>query len=348
MIVGDLELFLVELPAGDGAVRTLLVRVVSESGIEGWGETRKNWHPGQLPARRKELLAALAGREIDEIESILSLDVLADSALACGVEMALWDLVAQSAGQPLCHLLGGGFRQAVPLSVRLPPGAPEMVSHWSRTFSAQSIASQTIVSTGSLDADLKLVAALGEASSRRVQFRLDALGQYDWRQAARLCARLESGSVAFVLDAVSEAQADRLPNVRAAARVPLAVFQDVRRPGDVMKWARNEAAAFVLIDPVRVGGLTRTRWCAAVADAGGMGAEVRIDRTSGLALAATLQLAAATPALSGSHECSYPKLHDDILAEPLRVVDGMLAVPMAPGLGVRVDRDKVDWYQVEE
>jgi L-alanine-DL-glutamate epimerase-like enolase superfamily enzyme len=46
-------------------------------------------------------------------------------------------------------------------------------------------------------------------------------------------------------------------------------------------------------------------------------------------------------------ECSYPKLHDDILIGSLRMVDGMLDVPMLPGLGVRVDRDKVDWYQVE-
>ncbi|MEX0677324.1 MAG: enolase C-terminal domain-like protein [Pirellulales bacterium] len=346
MIVGDLDLFLIELPASDGALRTLLLRVGSESGAEGWGETRKNWHPGELPARRKGLLAVLAGREIHDIESIMTLDVLADHELACAVEMALWDLVAQSARQPLCHLLGGGYRQSVPLAVRLPAGPPESVAHWARVFSAQAIASQTIRSTGSPDADLKLVSALREACSDRVQFRFDAHRQYPWRVAARLCAQLEPGSVEYVLDPVSDGQLDLLAGVRASARVPLAAFEIVRRPGDVMQLARAGAVACVLVDPVLVGGLAAARRCAAVADAGGMAAGIRIDGTSGLALAATLQLAAATPSFAGGHECSYPKLHDDILAEPLRMVDGMLAVPMAPGLGVQVDRDKVDWYQV--
>jgi L-alanine-DL-glutamate epimerase-like enolase superfamily enzyme len=99
---------------------------------------------------------------------------------------------------------------------------------------------------------------------------------------------------------------------------------------------------------VRVGGLARARWCAAVADAGGMSAGLRIDGTSGLAVAATLQLAAATPSFVGGHECSHPKLHDDILVEPLRTVDGMLAVPMAAGLGVQVDREKVERYQAKD
>ena len=39
MILADLELFLVELPAGGHAVRTLLVRLIDETGREGWGET---------------------------------------------------------------------------------------------------------------------------------------------------------------------------------------------------------------------------------------------------------------------------------------------------------------------
>lgn len=348
LIVGDLELLAIELPASDCAVRSLLVRVVCDSGAEGWGETRTGWHPGELPARRQGLLAMLAGREVHDIESILTLDLLADPAIACGVEMALWDLVAQAAGMPLAHLFGGGYRQSVPLSVRLPSGTPETASHWARTYSAQAIDSQTISSTGSLEADLALVIALREACSRRVQFRLDTRGQYDWRQAARLCAQLEPGSVEYVLDPVSNGQADLLPTVRAGARVPLAAFEGIKHAGDVMQLARSGAVASISVDPVRVGGLVRARWCAAVANAAGMAAGVRIDGTSGLALAATLQLAAATPAFAGGHECAYPKLHDDILAEPLRVVDGTLAVPMAPGLGVKVDRDQVDRYQVQE
>jgi len=92
--------------------------------------------------------------------------------------------------------------------------------------------------------------------------------------------------------------------------------------------------------------LLRARQCAAVAEAAGLAPCMRIENTSGLALAATLQLAAATPGFISGHECSYPRLHDDILCEPLHIVDGLLAVPGAPGLGVEVDRDRVERYML--
>lgn len=163
MFLADLELFLVELPAGDGTVRTLLVRLVDESGREGWGETRPVWQAGELAARRNALLAVLAGRAIHDVEAILADDILADRAVASGVEMALWDLIARAAGQPLCHLLGGAYRTSVPISIQLWPGSVDAVVHWARTFAAQAIGVQTISSSGSPEGDLQLVAALREA-----------------------------------------------------------------------------------------------------------------------------------------------------------------------------------------
>jgi L-alanine-DL-glutamate epimerase-like enolase superfamily enzyme len=346
MFLADLELFLLELPASNGAVRTLLVRVADDSGQEGWGETRASWHAGELAARRNSLLAVLAGRAIHDVEALLADDLLADRAVACGIEMALWDLIARAARQPLCHLLGGAYRSNVPLAIRLWPGSIENVIHRARTFAAQGIASQTITSTGLPEGDLQLVGALRDACSQRVQFRLDARGQYDSRAAAKLCSELESESVEFVLDPLADGHSDWLFAVRTRSRVPLACYEAIAAPADVLHLARTGNVSHVLIDPVRVGGLARARQCAVVAEAAGMGAGVRMLGMSGLALAATLQVSAATPAFGTGHECSYPLLHDDILREPLRTSEGMLTVPMGPGLGVEIDRDKVEWYQV--
>ena len=347
MNISDIEFFLIELPAGGGLVRSLLVRLATDSGLEGWGETRKPWRAGELAARRKSLLSLLAGREVFDVESILTLDTLGDRAVACGIEMALWDLIARSARQPLCHLFGGGYRRSVPMSIRLPEGPPESVAQAARALSAQAVQSQIVNSSGSSERDLKLIAAVREACPDRVQLRLDARGQYGLQEAIRLCGDLPPGSVQFVLDPLSgDGDSERLSVLNAQVRVPLGVLARVERPADIARLARAEAASFVLVDPVQVGGLLRARQCAAVAEAAGLAPCMRIENTSGLAVAATLQLAAATPSFISGHECSYPKLHDDILCEPLRVVDGMLAVPTAPGLGVEVDRDKVERYLV--
>jgi L-alanine-DL-glutamate epimerase-like enolase superfamily enzyme len=62
----------------------------------------------------------------------------------------------------------------------------------------------------------------------------------------------------------------------------------------------------------------------------------------GVAVAARLQLVASTPAFDGASESAYPTLLDDVLAEPLAVVDGQAVVPQGTGLGIEIDRAKVD------
>ena len=55
MILSDLEFFLVEIQCDDRrpAVRSLLVRLATDSGREGWGETRIPWRASELPQRRR-------------------------------------------------------------------------------------------------------------------------------------------------------------------------------------------------------------------------------------------------------------------------------------------------------
>ena len=57
-----------------------------------------------------------------------------------------------------------------------------------------------------------------------------------------------------------------------------------------------------------------------------------------------LHLAAATAAFSGCQECAQHQLRDTILKDPFELIDGMLTIPQAPGLGVEIDRRKVEKY----
>ena len=67
----------------------------------------------------------------------------------------------------------------------------------------------------------------------------------------------------------------------------------------------------------------------------------------GVAAAAMVHLAAATTCLSSGNECDYHQLQDDVLVTPLEIIDGMMAVPQTPGLGIQVDRAKLERYQAE-
>jgi len=68
------------------------------------------------------------------------------------------------------------------------------------------------------------------------------------------------------------------------------------------------------------------------------------DRELGISTAAQVHLAAALPNLNYAIDSHYPDQADDIIADPWHFEDGHLRVPTAPGLGVEIDRDKLDRY----
>jgi len=349
MKINDLEFHLVQIDRTDAEApaRWLLVRLSTDVGLKGWGEARVTWRPWELAARRNALLPALVGRSVFDIEELLSLEVLGSAPLRCAVEMAAWDLVGRATRQPLCHLFGGGYRRRIPLAVRLTGRRPEHMAAVARAMADQGFYAQILTSCGVVDTDLAALAAVRDSAGPRTEIRLDGSALYDVETARDLCAELEYDSLQYFLDPLRGADLFSTATLARQTSVPLGVGRAIRNPADVLVAVRSGAAPYVVVDIERVGGLLPARKCAAVADAGGIRAMLGGGPSLGIATAAMLHLAASTPALSSGNECAYHQLQDDVLSEPLQIVDGMMAVPQGPGLGIRVDPAKVEQYQAK-
>jgi len=348
MTISDLEFYRVEIAcAGQQApVWSLVVRLATDSGLEGWGEARIPWRSAELAARRNALLPVLAGRSVFDVEDLLGLEVLRLAPLRCALEMASWDLVGRAVRQPLCHLFGGNYRHRVPLAVRLCGGSSDEIAQLGRELAAQGFHSQIIPSSGSLRGDVETVAAVREVACERAELRFDALASYDMETARELCNQLEGDGLQFVIDPLRTLELAQVASLGRQTTVPLAVCRAIQQPADVLALIRCGAAPFVVVDPQAVGGMVAARKCAAIAEAAGLVASLGGEPSLGIGVAAMLQLAASTPPFASCNECSYHQLQDDLLAEPLEIIDGTIAVPGGPGLGVDVDRAKVEYYQV--
>ena len=348
MKINDLDFFLVEIGRTDGErpVRSLLVRLVTDSGLEGWGEASLAWRITELAVRRRTLLPVLAGRSLFDIEELLGLESLAPAPLRAAVEMASWDLVGRAVGQPLANLFGGSYRTRIPLAVRLSGARPNRMAEVARTLAGQGFHTQVVGSCGRPDEDLRTLAAVREAVGERVMLRLDGAEQYDLETARDLCAELEYDSPECVFDPLNTRELYSMASLGRQTRVPLAAWRSVRGPAEALAAVRCGAATFLVVDIEHVGGLAPARRCAAVAEAGGVRALVGSGPSTGVATAAMLQLAASTPVFSCCNECAYHQLRDHVLAEPLEIIDGMMAVPQGPGLGIEIDRAKLERYQL--
>ena len=354
MQINDLDFFLVELECelSTQPIRRLLTRLTTDSGVLGWGDSWSAWRAEELPARRETLLPVLAGRNVFDIEELLRLDVLngpgpsAAPGLRSGLEMACWDALGRCLGRPLAHLWGGEYRRRIPLTIRLAQGPADLVAQFAWMSAEQGFHSQIVTCSGDPRRDARTVAAVRESIGGRAELRLDGRAAYDAPAVRELCQELEPSGLQMFLDPLDAHSLAEMSALRRQTSVPLAVGRGIHSADDVLAIARGGATEAVVIDLEAVGGLTHARQCVAVAESGGLAVSLGSRPTTGLGAAFMSQLVAATPALASSNESAYHQLADDVLAEPLEIIDGMAALPQGPGIGVEVDQTKVERFQV--
>ncbi|MFW6124706.1 MAG: mandelate racemase/muconate lactonizing enzyme family protein [Pirellulales bacterium] len=346
--IHELELFAVEVPRTESQrpVRSVLIRVGSESGAEGWGEAPLPWRVDELPGRRDAIMAALEGHSMFDLEELHRTPALCPAPLRAGVELALWDVVGRVCGQPLCHLLGGGFRGHVPIALRIDSQQPEQVARLADEASQQGFLAVVLHLTGDPARDLTLARAARQAVGDRVELRLDAAERFRPEAARDFCAALEPSGVACLIDPLDTRQLHAAAALGRQTTIPLAVGRALGAPGDVLAAVRAGAGSMLVLNLEPLGGILPARKATTIAEAADVPVTLAIGGSVGLTSAAMLQLAAALPALAGANACTYAQLTDSILADPPELIDGMLSVPPGSGLGVQVDRAKLEQYQV--
>jgi muconate cycloisomerase len=128
---------------------------------------------------------------------------------------------------------------------------------------------------------------------------------------------------------------------------------------DILELDRLDAASIISCYVTKPGGLWRARQQAEVAEAVGMICDIGGSIETGIGNAANLQLGSALPIAVLPSVCPVSKpagaegpdmaciyYTDDLITEPFAFVDGTVMVPNGPGLGVEVDRAKLDRYRV--
>lgn len=344
MEISDLELFNVRIARGERAApaQATLVCVTAGDGRQGWGEMPLVWRQGQLSLRREWLLALLAGRSVFAISEIFADNVVELPAVCCAIETALWDIIAQVAGEPLCNLWGGMYRTHIPLAVRvaaadaqgLPQAVGELVDHGYRAL--------VLSASGEADDDAQCVQSLRQQIGRHPEIFVDAGGLFTADAALRLCAALSPDTVKCIADPVQGSDIAAAGSLARLTPVPLALARTIVSEAGVLAAIRSGGLRGVVLSPWRLGGWLAVQRAAAVAAAGGMSIAIDTSGSVGIATAAMLQLAAALPCLDQNHHTDYPRLADDVLARPLEIADGAAALPQLPGLGVQIEREKIE------
>jgi L-alanine-DL-glutamate epimerase-like enolase superfamily enzyme len=177
--------------------RGLLVTVVTEDGVEGYGYSDLFPRTGETPETAQHVIQTvlkpiIVGKDLRglarlraDVDHALTGNPRAKSAL----ESAMYDALARSYRMPLFVLLGGKFRDQVRVIKMVSVGEPDAMADEAKQLAAQGMALKLKVS-GKLQQDLPRVAAVRKAVGDGVFIKIDANEAYDAKNAIFLAKAL--------------------------------------------------------------------------------------------------------------------------------------------------------------
>ncbi|MDQ2635218.1 MAG: mandelate racemase/muconate lactonizing enzyme family protein [Pseudomonadota bacterium] len=339
----------------------LLIRIVTASGHEGWGET---WaYPGPAGAMIRSVLGpALLGADVSNPRAaqakLLQAAVpdrrgqvhMAVSAL----DIAMWDALGQVTGKPLHALLGGALRDRVRAYASGPllPADDDRYGGFEEEVTRYAESGFTAVKIRigiSLAQDLRAIGQARSILGDSALLMADLNESSTVRDAVNLAQQAVDANLAWIEEPLPH---DDLPGYRRLAQLlPVALaggesFCGAQAFRDIM---REGALDIVQPDLAVCGGITEGLRITGLADAFDVPVSLHVWGTGVNFLAALQFSAILTP---GRGQVSAPLFEYDASFNPLRdrIYDpkpdaqGNLAIPDGPGLGMKIPIDRLGDY----
>ena len=239
------------------------------------------------------------------------------------VDIALWDRAGRREGRPVAALLASSPALSVPVNATI--GAVDRAGAALAAAAAASAGFGCVKVKVGVGDDAGRVAAVRAAAGPEMELRLDANGAWDVEQAIAAIGSLEAVGLELVEEPVHGIQA--LAQVRRAVPVRVAMDETAGEPGALA----SGAADAVCLKIGRCGGISGLLAAAELVRATGAEPYLASTFDGPLGIAAALHCAAA---LAPVPPCGLATL--ELFDEPsvLPVLDGAIALPSAPGLGV--------------
>jgi muconate cycloisomerase len=352
----------------------ILVKLTDAGGISGWGESTalKDWagefgrYFGESPGTTRLIIERYLAPAVGGVEptNIVELHARMERAVKgypyakAAVEIAAYDLAGLQLGVPAHTLLGGALRNRIPISHSLGFMPYEEGEREAAKAVEEGIRTIKIKVGVDPDRDVEMVRRIRDTCGPSIAICIDANEGYATPgEAVRMYRRIESCNIKYFEQPVEGIE--RMAEVARAIDCPVMADESAWNAHDVIQIIERRAAQMVSIYTTKPGGLYNAMQVAAVCKAAGIVCNVNGSIETGVGNLANLHLACAAEPVTVS--CVFPVstpaeaqhgrlagiyYKDDLIVEPMQLVDGAIEVPMHPGMGIAPDLDKICRYTV--
>lgn len=356
-------------PPGWGGRYWIFVKVTTDTGITGWGEVYASTvGPKAMEAVIRDVFERhMAGENPENIELMFRRvyssgftqrpDPTVIGAFS-GLEIACWDILGKDRDRPVWALIGGKMNERVRAYTYLYPlpgmkaaefwVSPEMSAESaaeavSRGYTAvkfdpagpYTIRGGHMPAMSDITRSVAFCKAIREAVGDRADLLFGTHGQFTTAGAIRMGLALEPYSPLWYEEPVPPDDLHSMAAVARSVRIPVAAGERLTTKAEFGAVLRVGAAEILQPALGRAGGIWEMKKIAAMAEV--HNAQMAPHLYAGpIEWAANIQLAVSIPNLLMAETIETP-FHDRIIKGGIRVEEGYVRAPEAPGLGIEVD-----------
>ncbi len=316
-------------------------------------------HPGLVTLILKgQLEAPLRGQDPRDVEGLwqrmyaltrwYGRKGAAVSALGA-LDMAFWDLAAQSKRLPLWRLLGGdrptcpAYASALLWKDDVSKLADEATTHLARGFRRMKMRMGR-----SEEYDTEAVRAVRKAIGKDNDLMVDASMRYNVPLARRIGKVLEENAVFWYEEPFTPEDIDSYAALRGSMGVRVAAGENEFGLQGFRELIRAKAVDIVQPDACRCGGISEVVKVARMAASAGLSFAPH-TWSDAIAVIANAHVVASQPnGLTVEMDQTGNPFIDELLIEPLTVRDGLLTLSDRPGLGIELNRAVVERYRMAD
>ncbi|SDN23061.1 D-xylonate dehydratase [Halogranum gelatinilyticum] len=372
--VRDAKITDVQTTMVDGNYPWILVRVYTDAGVVGTGESYWGGGDTAIIERMKPFLVGENPLDIDRLYEHLVQKMSGEGSISgkvisaiSGIEIALHDAAGKLLDVPAYQLVGGKYRDEVRIYCDLhtedeanPQACAAEGERVVEELGYDAIKFDLDVPSGhevdranrhlrgpEIDHKVEIVEAVTEAVGDRADVAFDCHWSFTGGSAKRLARALEDYDVWWLEDPVPPENHEVQEEVTKSTATPIAVGENVYRKYGQRTLLEPQAVDIVAPDLPRVGGMRETRKIADLADMYYIPVAMH-NVSSPIGTMASAQVAAAIPnSLAVEYHSYQLDWWEDLVEEDNLISEGRMEIPEEPGLGLTLDLDAVEEHMVE-
>ena len=256
-----------------------------------------------------------------------------------GLDVACWDALARAANLPLASFLGSKPKRiAAYNSCGLGLMAPDKVANEAeKLLSGGFRAMKLRLGNPTLAEDLATLRAVRKRVGDKIHIMVDYNQAMTVAEALVRGRALDGEGIYWLEEPIRHDDYAGAARLTRELKTPVQIGENFSEGSSMAQALAMNAAAFMMPDLERIGGVTGWQRAAALA------AIHRVEMSSHLFPEVSAHLLAATPTC---HWLEYVDWADKIVEEPLKIEDGFAIVPERAGNGLTWDKKAVEKYRM--